>query len=135
MKKVGLQAQPLIAVADVEKSSRWYQRVLGCKSIHGGDEYDQLASQDGRLVLQLHAWDIDDDPHEHMGRKKIKSRGNGVLLWFQVDDFKETVKRAKLIKAKVLLKPFVNPLADHREIWLQDLDGYKVVIASRYGEI
>ena len=32
-----MRPQPLIAVLDVEASSRWYQRLLGCQSAHGGD--------------------------------------------------------------------------------------------------
>jgi hypothetical protein len=31
--------------------------------------------------------------------------------------------------------PLDNPLAQHREIWLRDLDGYVVVVASTYGTI
>ena len=33
-----MKPQPLIAVADVEASSRWYQELLGGKSGHGGAE-------------------------------------------------------------------------------------------------
>ena len=35
-----MRPQPLIAVRDVEASSRWYQRLLDCKSGHGGKEYE-----------------------------------------------------------------------------------------------
>jgi hypothetical protein len=45
--------QPLIAVRDVEASSRWYQRLLGLESGHGGPHYERLLA-DGVLVLQLH---------------------------------------------------------------------------------
>ena len=31
-----MNPQPLICVNDVEASSRWYQRLLGCQSAHGG---------------------------------------------------------------------------------------------------
>lgn len=31
-----MRPQPLIAVSDVEASSRWYQKVLGCIGDHGG---------------------------------------------------------------------------------------------------
>jgi hypothetical protein len=34
--EVLMRPQPLIAVTDVEASSRWYQRLLGCQSAHGG---------------------------------------------------------------------------------------------------
>ena len=55
-----MQAQPLIAVRDVQASSLWYQAVLGCESGHGGSEYEQMVCQ-GRMILQLHHWDA----HEH----------------------------------------------------------------------
>ena len=48
----GVRAQPLIAVTDVEASSRWYQRLLGCRSAHGGAEYERLVSK-STLILQL----------------------------------------------------------------------------------
>ena len=59
---------------------------------------------------------------------------HGVLLWFEVDDFDAAVERAGALKAKVLREPLVNPAPGHREIWLEDPDGYVVVIASPDGE-
>ena len=47
--------QPLIAVADVEKTSQWYQTILGLESGHGGREYEQLLFEQ-HVVLQLHQW-------------------------------------------------------------------------------
>jgi predicted enzyme related to lactoylglutathione lyase len=47
------QPQTLLAVADVEASSRWYQHLLGLRSGHGGPHYERLLA-DGTLVLQLH---------------------------------------------------------------------------------
>ncbi len=47
-----MRPQPLIAVTDVEASSRWYQWLLGCQSAHGGAEYERLVAK-GELVLQL----------------------------------------------------------------------------------
>ena len=41
-----MQAQPLICVADVEASSRWYQRLLGCRSDHGGPNYWEIGLRD-----------------------------------------------------------------------------------------
>jgi len=56
-----MRPQPLIAVTDVEASSRWYQRLLGCHSAHGGTEYERLVSN-GVLILQLHRFDVE---HHH----------------------------------------------------------------------
>jgi catechol 2,3-dioxygenase-like lactoylglutathione lyase family enzyme len=127
-----MQPQPLIAVRDVPASSRWYQRLLGCKSAHGGTDYDQLVNPSGALILQLHRWDAHD--HPHLGAPDRKPHGNGVLLWFEVADFDAAVARARSLPAEILEEPHVNPNAGHREIWLRDGDGYVVVLASAHGD-
>jgi len=80
-----MNPQPLICVNDVEASSQWYQRLLGCQSAHGGRDYERLVIG-GKLVLQLHRWDVG---HHHgpIGDPKAKPYGNGVLLWFEIHDF------------------------------------------------
>ncbi len=133
-----MRPQPLLAVHDVEASSRWYQQLLGCRSDHGGTEYERLVV-DGRLVLQLHRWDVDHD-HGAIGDPGDRPYGNGVLLWFEVDDFDAAVARAGGLQAEVVLAPHRNPPEGepggpaHREVWLRDLDGYSVVLASPDGE-
>ncbi len=127
-----MQPQPLIAVRDVEGSSRWYQRLLGCKSGHGGTEYERLVDGE-KLILQLHDWDAHE--HPHLGDPATKPYGNGVLLWFQIGDFDAAVARARALSAEILEGPQVNPNANQREIWLRDPDGYVVVLASAYGEV
>lgn len=133
---IGARAQPLLAVSDVPASSAWYQRLLGCRSDHGGSEYERLVAG-GELLLQLHAWDVD---HHHgaIGDPAIPN-GNGVLLWFEIEDFDAAVARAGELDAEVVLGPLRNPPEGpggpaHREIWLRDPDGYAVVLASPDGE-
>jgi catechol 2,3-dioxygenase-like lactoylglutathione lyase family enzyme len=128
-----MQSQPLIAVRDVEASSRWYQALLGCKSGHGGTEYERLVGEGGHLILQLHDWDAHE--HPHMGDPEARPPGNGVLLWFQIDDFVAAVGRARALAAGILQGPQVKPSANHREIWLRDPDGYVVVLASAAGDV
>jgi len=130
-----MQPQPLIAVRDVAASSLWYQRVLGCKSGHGGDEYEQLVDGARKMILQLHLWDVAGDEHPNMGDPTKKPYGNGVLLWFQIADFDAAVARARAISAEVLEGPMTNPNANQREIWLRDPDGYVVVLASAHGDV
>src|SRR5918997_1454964 len=93
--------QPLICVSDVEASSRWYQRLLGCTSAHGGREYERLVYR-GRLILQLHRWDVE---HHHgaLGNPDVRPYGNGVLLWFEVEDFDAAVARAEDVHAAILM--------------------------------
>jgi len=128
-----MRPQPLIAVRDVEASSRWYQRLIGCRSGHGGREYEQLVERGGAMIMQLHAWDAHE--HPHMGDPSVRPLGNGVLLWFQIDDFSAALERAGQLGAEILDGPKVNPNAHHREVWLRDPDGYVVVLASASGDL
>jgi catechol 2,3-dioxygenase-like lactoylglutathione lyase family enzyme len=131
-----MRPQPLIAVSDVEASSRWYQRLLGCQSAHGGAEYERLVSG-SKLILQLHRFDV---AHHHgpIGNPKDKPYGNGVLLWFEIDDFDAAVARVAELKAPIVCARHRNPPdgdggPNHWEIWLRDPDGYTVVLASPDG--
>jgi catechol 2,3-dioxygenase-like lactoylglutathione lyase family enzyme len=117
----------MIAVRDVEASSRWYQKLLDGQSGHGGREYERIV-RDGDLLLQLHHWDAHE--HPHLGDPSSLPLGNGVLLWFETDAFDPAVARAKELGAEILEGPLVNPRAEHREIWLRDPDGYVVVLAG-----
>jgi catechol 2,3-dioxygenase-like lactoylglutathione lyase family enzyme len=127
-----MRAQPLIAVFDVEASSRWYQRLLDCKSGHGGPDYEQLV-RDGEMLLQLHAWE--DEEHPNLGDPDAAAHGYGVLLWFQTDEFDAALARVRELRAQVIQGPLVNPNARQREIWLRDPDGYVVVIAGKPGDL
>ena len=132
-----MRPQPLISVTDVPRSSRWYQRLLGCESGHGGEEYERLL-HDATLVLQLHSFEV---VHHHGSIGDVASRpyGNGLALWFETDDFDAAVERAKTLEAEVVRPPHRNPPDEpggpaHRELWLRDPDGYLVVLASPDGE-
>jgi predicted enzyme related to lactoylglutathione lyase len=125
--------QPLICVADVELSSRFYAQLLAADDTHGaghGDgprEYGRLEI-DERLVLQLHAVDVG---HHHGGLADPGvPLGNGVAVWFAADDFDATVERVRRLAPEIVHDVHVNPNAQHREIWLHDPDGYLVVLAE-----
>lgn len=131
-----MRPQPLIVVSDVEASSVWYQRLLGCKSNHGGRDYEQLVDK-GQLILQLHSFDAG---HHHgpLADRHDKPYGNGVLLWFEVDAFEEVLKRAEELGVEMVLPRHRNPPdrdggPNHWECWMRDPDGYVVVVASPYG--
>ncbi len=144
-----MRSQPLLVVRDVEVSTRFYRRLLGCslgggdRSGHHGDgprQYERLYDStrhhsewgsDG-LVLQLHRWDAEHH-HGNMGDPALPV-GNGALIWFEVDDFDAVVTRARELEARVVLDVHVNPNAGHRELWLADPDGYIVVVASPDGD-
>ena len=132
-----MRPQPIIAVSDVEASSKWYRDLFGCESAHGGPEYERLI-WDGTLVLQLHNWHVE---HHHgpLGDAGHRPYGNGAVLWFETDDFDGAVARATALDAEVIKPPHRNPPEGaggpaHRECWLRDPDGYLVVLASPDGE-
>src|SRR5476649_102422 len=89
-----VEAQPLIAVRDVRASSRWYAELLAADSLpehDHRDSYDRITSS-GRLILQLHAWDVEN--HPNLVNADVAPPGHGVLLWFQVADFDAAIARA-----------------------------------------
>lgn len=121
-----MQLAPLICVRDVEAASRWYQRLPGCESGHGGSHYERLNAA-GRLILQLHDWNIE---HHHgpLGEPDLP-HGNGVLLWFELGDYEAAVQRAGSMQVDVV-KPSYFSENGNWEFWLRDPDGYVVVLTS-----
>ncbi len=128
-----MQPQPLISVADVEVSCRFYAALLLADDDHPGGhgsgprEYTRLRI-DGRLVLQIHARGA---AHHHGGLAEPGvPLGNGVAVWFASDGFDAAVTRVRELGAELVHDVHVNPNARQREIWLRDPDGYLVVIAE-----
>ncbi|HEX2207400.1 MAG TPA: VOC family protein [Longimicrobium sp.] len=131
-----MRPQPLVVVTDVEASSRWYQRLLGCQSAHGGPEYERLV-RDGTLILQLHGFAVG-HYHGPLADPADRPYGNGVLLWFETDDFAAAASRAAGMGAEIVMPRHRNPPSgdggpNHWELWLRDPDGYTVVLASPDG--
>jgi hypothetical protein len=86
--------------------------------------------------MQLHRWDVE---HHHgaIGDPSL-AHGNGMLLWFETDDFDAALARAAELNAEIVLPRHRNPPdgkggPNHWEVWLRDPDGYMVVLASPYG--
>lgn len=119
--------QPLLAVADVPASGRWYTELLDAEVTHGGDEYRQV-SVGGTMILQLH--DLAVDHHHGPIGDPTGPRGGGVAVWFSVGGFDDAVARARALGATVQTDVHVNPNAGQRELWLRDPDGYLVVLSD-----
>jgi catechol 2,3-dioxygenase-like lactoylglutathione lyase family enzyme len=127
-----MKLRPMLQVADVEASSRWYQQVLGLTSGHGGDGFEMLMHGDDHL-LDLHRLDA----HEHgfATPESGSARGAGVSLWFETSDrqaFESLFAHVAESGATVLEPAHWNPLAHHHEATLMDLDGYVVAIHSPF---
>lgn len=127
------KSQTLLTVDDVLASSRWYSTLLGLQPISSSFEdthsntYNRLM-YGGDLVLQLHAWD--EEAHPNMVDRESGPRGHGILIWFEVADFDDSIKRARILGAEIIAEPSTNPNSDEREVWLRDPDGYTVVLSN-----
>jgi hypothetical protein len=56
--------------------------------------------------------------------------GNGLLLFFRVDDFDVSLKRACALVARFEEEPHANPNTRTMEFSLRDPDGYYVTISA-----
>ena len=74
-------------------------------------------------MLCLHEWGA----HEHPSLMSPDHGvpGNGLLLFFRVDDFDLALQRARSL-AQLEEEPHVNPNTQTREFSLRDPDGYYV---------
>ena len=122
-----MRAEVMIAVRDVEASSRWYQELLDVRSDHGGSEFDRLVGTDGAVLL-LHHWGADE--HPSMRESNAGPVGHGIVLHFRVASIKEYFDRALELSAEVLQEPWHNPQSRQNEFTIRDLDGYVVTVCS-----
>ena len=117
----------IIGVRDVPSSCAWYQALFGQSTTPPEhDHFGQILDTDGTVLLCLHAWGA----HEHpsLMSPDDASPGNGLLLFFRVDDFERTLDRARALVTRFEEEPHVNPNTRTREFSLRDPDGYYVSV-------
>jgi hypothetical protein len=56
--------------------------------------------------------------------------GNGLLLFFRVDDFDMALQRARALVPRLDEEPHVNPSTETKEFSLRDPDGYYVMVSA-----
>jgi catechol 2,3-dioxygenase-like lactoylglutathione lyase family enzyme len=119
----------IIGVDDVAASFRWYQALLGQPaSLPAHDHFGQILDADGTVLLCLHAWGAHD--HPSLMSPDRGTPGNGLLLFFRVDDFDLALQRARTLVARFQEEPHVNPNTGTPEFSLRDPDGYYVTISA-----
>lgn len=119
----------IIGVADVAASFKWYQSLFGLpETSPGHDHFGQILDADGTVLLCLHSWGA----HEHPSLMSAEDAtpGNGLLLFFRVDDFDMAVPRARALVTRLEEEPHVNPNTGTEEFSLRDPDGYYVTISA-----
>jgi catechol 2,3-dioxygenase-like lactoylglutathione lyase family enzyme len=92
------------------------------------DYFGQIVDSDGTVLLCLHEWGA----HEHpsLTSPSHPSPGNGLLLFFRVDNFDTALRRAHSLGSRLEEEPHVNPNTGTREFSIRDPDGYYVTISA-----
>jgi catechol 2,3-dioxygenase-like lactoylglutathione lyase family enzyme len=119
----------IIGVADVAQSFKWYQSLLCLpETAPAHDDFGQLVDSDGTVLLCLHGWGA----HEHpsLTSPHDSRPGNGLLLFFRVDNFDVALPRARALVGRLEEEPHVNPNTGTNEFSLRDPDGYYVTISA-----
>ena len=119
----------IIGVRDVPSSLKWYQSLLGqAETRPAHSHFGQILDSDGTVLLCLHRWGA----HEHpsLMSPERATPGNGLLLFFRVDDFEKSLTRARALVARLDEEPHTNPNTRTEEFSLRDQDGYYVTISA-----
>jgi len=90
----------IIGVGDVPRSFQWYQALFGQRAtLPAHDYFGQILDSDGTVLLCLHKWGA----HEHPSWMSPDhgTPGNGLLLFFRVDDFDLTLQRARALVSRL----------------------------------
>ena len=119
----------VIGVRDVPKSCTWYQSLFGQPATPPAhDFFGQILDGDGTVLLCLHQWGA----HEHpsLTSPDTATPGNGLLLFFRVDDYEAALTRARSLGVRFEEEPNLNPSTGTWEFSLRDPDGYYVTISA-----
>ena len=119
----------IIGVRDVARSFEWYQSLLGLPPATPAHSYfGQILDTDGTVLLCLHEWGAHD--HPSLMSAELAQPGNGLLLFFRVDDFDGALPRARALVDRLAEEPHLNPNTGTMEIALLDPDGYYVMVSA-----
>ena len=119
----------IIGVADVARSFSWYQSLFGQpKSAPAHSYFGQLLDTDGTVLLCLHQWGAHD--HPTLSSPDHAVPGNGLLLFFRVDDFDDALARARALVPQLEEEPQMNSATGTMEFALRDPDGYYVMVSA-----
>src|SRR5207244_8868449 len=98
----------IIGVNDVPGSFKWYQALFGQpETAPSHDHVGQILDTDGTVLLCLHQWGAHEHPSLMSPDKALP--GNGLPLFFRVDDFDMALKRARTLGIPLDDEPHVNP--------------------------
>src|SRR5205085_12592289 len=98
----------IIGVDEVPLSFKSYQSLLGLpESAPAHDYFSQILDVDGTVLLCLHQWGA--HVHPSLTSPALAQPGNGLLLYFRVDDFDRALTGARALVSQLEEEPHVNP--------------------------
>ena len=119
----------IIGVRNVAHSVRWYQSLLGLpRTEPAHDDFGQILDSDDTVLVCLHEWGAHD--HPTLSSPDAAQPGNGLLLFFRVDDFEVALRSARTLVPRLEEEPEVNPNTGTLEFALRDPDGYYVMVSA-----
>ena len=122
-----LKIDPIIAVKDVNASSKWYQSVLGCERTHGGDSFAVLVDEKEEVLICLHKW----GDHEHPTMKNPDiTAGNGLIIYFKTQNLDEIRRNVEKLNYPLEKDVHLNPNSNKLEFSLRDPDNYYLTITE-----
>jgi catechol 2,3-dioxygenase-like lactoylglutathione lyase family enzyme len=118
----------IIGVRDVARSFEWYQSLLGLPLTQPAHDYFGTIEVGGNVLLCLHRWG--DHEHPPLASPDRAEPGNGLLLFFRVDDFDHALSRARALVNALEEDPHLNANTGTKEFALRDPDGYYVMVSA-----
>ena len=98
----------IVGVRDVPSSFNCTSLLFGQpKTPPGHDDFGQIRDTDGTVLLCLHQWGA--HGHPSLMSPDEASPGNGLLLFFRVDDFGLALKRARALVTRFEEEPRREP--------------------------
>jgi len=122
----------IVGTRDVARSCEWYQSLLGLpQSTPAHSYFGQIVDSDGTVLVCLHEWTAHD--HPPLRSPHETQPGNGLLLFFLVDDFESALERARKLVGELAEEPHMNPNTGALEFAVRDPDGYYVMVSAYSG--
>ena len=122
----------IIGVRDGAASFRWFTSLLDLpEGTPAHDHFGQICDDDGTVLLCLHQWGAHQHPTLTSAEHAVP--GNGLLLFFRIDEFEKALASARVLAARLAEEPHVNPNTGTMEFSLRDPDGYHVTVSAGSG--
>jgi catechol 2,3-dioxygenase-like lactoylglutathione lyase family enzyme len=122
-----IRLDSIIAVKDLEASSKWYQKIFGLRKNHDSNHFAVLVSDDNEITLCLHPWG--NHQHPTMTNPNI-TPGNGLILYFRTVNMNIIYENALKAGCAIEEDIHLNPNSRKKEFSFRDPDGYFLTVTE-----